>query len=215
MASSVLGEGWVTSGSRQLTPPARYAETVAVSLPSDLSLPALVEAHQDLHRELAGDLLRLSQETFFAPQGEFWSPAQHLDHLNRSVSPLAGALRLPRWVLRLRFGSPVGPRPFPSVVERYLGLLSEGAGARGGYLPRATQPDESLEAARERLMGRWAGLGRALCRELETWQDRDLDRANLPHPLLGPMTVREIVAWSWFHGQHHRERVRERLSETS
>ncbi len=42
----------------------------------------------------------------------------------------------------------------------------------------------------------------------------DLIRAHrelqLPHPLLGKLTLREMVAWSLYHGHHHRARIRER-----
>ncbi len=182
-------------------------------LPAAVHLPDLVEGHRRLHRELVEDLAGLPPELFFSPQGEHWSPAQHVDHLVRSVTPLARALRLPRIALGLSFGKSTGSRPLQSVVDDYLAKLEAGAGARGSYVP-SNAPSESRDAGeRDRLLERWLAAGEALTAALETWRDPDLDRYRLPHPLLGKLTIREMVGWSLYHGHHHRRRVGERMSQ--
>jgi hypothetical protein len=73
---------------------------------------------------------------------------------------------------------------------------------------------EAPSAARqERSLANLAALGDELAAALGRWRDRQLDRYRLPHPLLGALTVREMVAWSLYHGRHHRALVRERLGE--
>lgn len=172
------------------------------------SLEELIRAHRELHAVLAAELALLAPPIFFAPQGAFWSPAQHLDHLVRSVKPLARALRLPKLALRLLFGPGAASRRPDQVVELYLGKLAAGAGAGGGFLP-AGAVDQNQQGQQE-LLARWLKMGESLAGALALWRDSDLDRYLLPHPLLGKLTVREMVAWSLYHGYHHLARIRER-----
>lgn len=171
-------------------------------------LDDLIRAHRELHAALAAELAKLAPAEFFAPQGDFWSPAQHLDHLVRSVRPLVRALRLPKLALRLLFGRARTSRRPAEVVQVYLGKLAAGAGAGGAYLP-ASAAEKSRERQQE-LLAHWLAAGEALGTALERWQDAQLDAYQLPHPLLGKLTLREMVAWSLYHGHHHRARIRER-----
>jgi hypothetical protein len=45
----------------------------------------------------------------------------------------------------------------------------------------------------------------------EPWREEDLDRYRLPHPVLGLVTVREMLMFTLFHFDHHRENVARRL----
>jgi hypothetical protein len=51
----------------------------------------------------------------------------------------------------------------------------------------------------------------ALARALEHWTEMDLDRCRLPHPLLGKITVREMLFFTLYHYEHHWAIVAERL----
>lgn len=177
-------------------------------IPVAHSLDELIRAHRELHASLAAELALLTPAVFFSPQGAFWSPAQHLDHLVRSVKPLARALRLPKLALRLLFGAGGKSRRPDEVVEVYLGKLAAGAGAGGGFLP-AVAGDLSHQS-QQKLLARWLKVGEDLAGALAGWREADLDRYLLPHPLLGKLTVREMVAWSLYHGYHHLARIQER-----
>ena len=39
--------------------------------------------------------------------------------------------------------------------------------------------------------------------KLLKWSDNDLDNYILPHPLMGKMTIREIIMWTTFHVEQH------------
>jgi hypothetical protein len=49
----------------------------------------------------------------------------------------------------------------------------------------------------------------ALCAAVERWPERALDRYRLPHPLMGKLTVREMLLFTLVHNIHH-VRVAER-----
>ncbi|HUO87102.1 MAG TPA: DinB family protein [Thermoanaerobaculia bacterium] len=174
------------------------------------SLPELVRGHRELYPLLADDLEPLAPAVFFAPQGDKWSPAEHVDHLVRSVRPMTAVLRWPRPVLRVLFGKTGGSRPTEELVDRYLGRLASGAGARGRYLPATAEAEASADGQR-RLLRRCRRLGDEVGDALAGWREGDLDRYRLPHPLLGRLSVREMVAWALYHGRHHHRRILERL----
>jgi hypothetical protein len=50
-----------------------------------------------------------------------------------------------------------------------------------------------------------------LARRIGTWSETDLDRYRLPHPLLGRLTVREMLFFTVQHLAHHASKVEARL----
>ena len=142
-------------------------------------------------------------QQFFAPMGEAWSPADHVRHLVKSNRPVAAALRVPRLFLLLRFG--IARRPsqrYDGLVATYRGALAGGLKA-GRYaaspLPAERQTAEERQRALASLDETLAAVARALAR----WGERALDRLRLPHPGLGPLTVREMAFFTLYHNTHH------------
>jgi hypothetical protein len=160
----------------------------------------------------SGGLLPLSDEAFFAPQGSAWSPAEHIRHLTKSARPLVMALGLPRWILRLRFGRPRGAsRSFEEMKRVYLGQLAAGATA-GRYTPRPEALPADPPARRREIMDAWARVTVELQNAIGRWPEAALEDYRLPHPVLGLLTVREILSFTVYHTSHHLGRIAERHS---
>jgi hypothetical protein len=128
-----------------------------------------------------------------------WTPAQQIEHILRAVRPVAMALLVPEWFLRWRFGKPNRPlRDFDGLVQRYKEKLAAGGRASGRFIPPAIPANEVQNIA--------ASLKRTvdtLSRRVMTWAEQDLDSVLLPHPLLGKLTVREMLYFTIYHVQHH------------
>ena len=147
---------------------------------------------------------------FFAPQGAAWSPAEHVRHLAKSARPVARALAAPRIVLAFRFGLHRGRSPsFADLRARYLAALAAGAQA-GRFAPSAKAAPADPEAGRDEILGEWHAANRSLERAVGRWSERSLDRYRLPHPVLGRLTVREMLAFTVYHTAHHLRRIAER-----
>lgn len=132
------------------------------------------------------------------PNGK-WSPAQHLEHIRMSVQPVATALIVPRGFLRWRFGTPNRPsRSYEALVARYKEKLAVGGKAPARFAPRALSAAEVASTS-----GVLMRLVNTLCKRAQRWSDADLDRYILPHPLLGKLTVREVLFFTVYHVQHH------------
>ena len=135
-----------------------------------------------------------------------WSVAQNLDHLNKSLSPVNLALRLPRFILTLLFGKPNRkPRSYEELVARYHQKLAAGGTASGRYIPSKITWEQ-----KEKLVNTFRKETSRMKHGMHRLTEHQLDRYLLPHPLLGKLTVREMLFFSVYHIQHHITLLKER-----
>jgi hypothetical protein len=59
-------------------------------------------------------------------------------------------------------------------------------------------------------MRRRAGVLADLVAQAGRWSEADLDACRLPHPLLGRLTVREMLLFTQYHEVHHVANVERR-----
>ncbi len=171
----------------------------------------IVAAMTRLHAESEAYLAAIPAAEFATPQGEKWSPADHVRHLAKSTYPLAGALGLPKLVLGLRFGrSRTESRSFPVLREAYRTRLRETGATAGRFAPapQAAPGDAAAAAAwQQEVLAKWRGAVVGLTAKIPGWSEAALDRYLLPHPLLGKLTVREMLFFTVYHNAHHLEQV--------
>lgn len=166
-----------------------------------------------LHDEIVTYLEAMPTQQFVTPQGEAWSPAGHLRHLVKSVKAVAYGMGMPKLALALRFGVGFGgSRSFGEIRDVYLQAIDDGrARATGRYASSSEIPDGTTpEAWRASLLDRWVQAGEGLAKALGRWSEGALDRHRLPHPILGKMTVREMLFFTAYHNAHHARRIHER-----
>ncbi len=193
------------------------AETLGVDVPDafDPAAPYAIEhlsrALTRLTRDGKRYLETLPLTVFFAPQGNRWSPAEHIRHLRKSSAPLLLAYRLPSWLLRLRFGAAQKPsRTFEDLRRDYRALLIAG-GKAGRFAPTPESAPLDPGRRREEILSRWQSTNETLATEWERWQSLELDRACLPHPLLGKLTAREMAIFTVYHTSHHLSLIASRV----
>ena len=174
------------------------------------SRKALCLALEALHAESVAYWDAIPTSEFLTPIGDAWSPAEHVRHLSKSMRAVTRGLRLPTFVVRLSFGGSTGnSRSYDEICDAYREALGSGASA-GAFAPGRRQPYSTPEAERARIMSRHAEVLQALVGSIGRWSERQLDRCQLPHPLLGPLTVREMLFFTLYHNRHHLDGVRRR-----
>ena len=142
-------------------------------------------------------------EQFFRREGEVWSASDNLDHLIKSHKPIAKALKLPLFTLKAMFGSPDQPsRSYEAVCEVYREYLAKGAVASGRYLPDQQNP-ENPENVKADLLSQFSKASGDLVTAAQTWSEEELDGYLLPHPLLGKLTIREMLFFTIYHNLRH------------
>lgn len=132
-----------------------------------------------------------------SPYGK-WSAGQQLDHLIKSARPVSSALGFPKVTL-LYFGTSSAPsRSYDKLAADYQQLLNHGAKAGRAYQPGVVYP-----AQRPALLQGFLLQKNKLLHKLSHWSESDLDKYRLPHPLLGKITIREMMYFIAYHNQHH------------
>lgn len=141
-------------------------------------------------------------DQFFARQPPAWSASDNVDHLIRAIRPVALALKLPKAGLQMIFGTPIVSRTYDEVCKSYEEQIAQGGQASGIYLPDQTPPADP-EKQKKVLLEKLQKAGASLLDAVQKWDDADLDRYQLPHPLLGKLTVREMLFFSIYHILRH------------
>jgi uncharacterized damage-inducible protein DinB len=58
-------------------------------------------------------------------------------------------------------------------------------------------------AEKDKLMAEMAALNKKVNQKMGRFSEAQLDRLLVPHPLMGKMTLREILMWNAYHTEHH------------
>ncbi len=142
----------------------------------------------------------------FAPDGK-WSAGQQVEHLIKSTSPLNMALGLPKWVLKLRVGKANRPsRSYNEVIAKYKLKLERGGKAGPKYTPAPAKSSKRTQHSK-----RLSDNIETLKLKVGKWSEEDLDNYILPHPLLGKVTVREMMYFTAYHAHHHQMLIKHYL----
>ncbi|GAA4466765.1 hypothetical protein GCM10023189_49380 [Nibrella saemangeumensis] len=152
----------------------------------------------------------VSDERFFGPldQGK-WSVAETLQHLFLVIRGLNKVLPGPREVFT-QWGQAERPsKSFDEIQKAYLAVSTTPRKAPDQVAPRAAD----LEADRQTITDRFTMAHQALAANLEGWSEEELDTYQIPHLVLGKMTVREILFFTILHLYHHLKPTQERLSK--
>ena len=161
-----------------------------------------------IQSEAAAYWSAFGDEEFFARIGDAWSPAENVRHLSKSIRPVTKAMRMPRFVMRVMFGTATRPSiSYDALVERYKGFLAEGGNA-GRFAP-----SESATRDRATIMRHYSEVNAELREQIARWPERAFDRLQLPHPLMGKITVREMLYFTLYHQRHHMDVVERRRAE--
>ncbi|HQU35607.1 MAG TPA: DinB family protein [Anaerolineales bacterium] len=140
---------------------------------------------------------------FFHREGEVWSASDNVDHLIRSHKPIALALKLPRLTLRTMFGAANQPsRSYEAICGVYKDTLAAGGVASGKYLPNQQTPAKP-EVAKMELLNQFSKASADVVSVAEKWNEDDLDGYLLPHPLIGKLTIREMLYFTIYHNLRH------------
>lgn len=169
---------------------------------------ALGQQADDLHLFFRG----VPADRFFMGTETRWAPAHHAQHLVQTVRPLAAGLPWPVLVTALQRARPLAerlrapgwtkgppkPRTYTQIRRDYQQVLRQGARAPARYVPRLraghTQ-DRLARSVQVSILNLQAAL--------RGWDECRLDTLWLPHPLLGLLSIREMMFFTLYHNSHH------------
>lgn len=158
---------------------------------------ALNQKHQTLFEWLRN---HPDQNWIHGPQDK-WNTGEHIVHLIQSENALNKALLLPKFYLKYKFGTNNRDnRTYHEIVKKYQDKLANNPGAVANISRK--MPIITLEN-KNSYISKLDKEKKKLIKKFQNWTEHDLDTYLLPHPLMGRMTVREIVFWTVYHTEHH------------
>jgi hypothetical protein len=164
----------------------------------------LITSLQESGQRAESWFLEIPARDFFTRQGEDWSASDNVDHLIKAVQPVAKALKLPKFTLRAMFGKPQKKSlSYEELCHLYRREISKGAQASGRFLPDQDNPAGHVEKKQQELVAKFSKAGAELVSALEKWDEEHLDEYLLPHPILGKLTVREMLFFTIYHNLRH------------
>lgn len=147
----------------------------------------------------------------FSLNGEKWAAGQQLEHLCLSVEPLIKGLKAPEFALKAMFGKADRPSAsYDELVARYRDAL-----ANGGTAPSTFRPADIGFERKAELVTRLRDLITKLCTSIEKFDENKLDLLLLPHPLIGKLTIREMLYFTIYHAEHHHRHCENNLESKS
>jgi uncharacterized damage-inducible protein DinB len=164
----------------------------------------LLSVLNDSNQRVTKWFTEIPADNFFTRQGEIWSASDNMDHLIKSHKPIAKALKLPKITLQAMFGkAEKSSITYEELCQIYRDEIAKGAHASGRYLPNQESPGDNAEGKKRDLLGRFSKASAELVSVVEKWDENELDQYQLPHPILGKITIREMLFFTIYHNLRH------------
>ena len=166
--------------------------------------PEILAALEANARTIADYFAALPAEVFFAGDSDHWGPGLHLAHITRTSRQITGGLR--------SGALPVHPtaisRSYAEVRDAAAASLVEASKDTLLTMGRKVRIEEG--STQGQVVEAFLAAGVTLREAIGEWSDEAMDRHAMPHPLMGVLTVREMLLFAVVHERHHLRRVQDR-----
>jgi hypothetical protein len=150
------------------------------------------------HREFSNYVDSISHDYFEASLEAKWSVGQELDHILKSTFPIAKVLQSKEY-LKDKFGEiDRSSMPYDEVINQYNLQLQKGAVATDRFIPDPVSWDQKRE-----LISNLKGVVATIVQQMDNYSADELTSLAIPHPLLGKLSVLEMLYFTNHHVQHH------------
>lgn len=159
------------------------------------------------HNSFIAFVNNLTNDEFTLGKNGKWTAGQQLEHILLSVKPFRQVLSLPKFMTNLIWGKANRKsRTYDELVNKYLQKLSAGGRATGRFIPKMVPVED-----KKKLSVLLQNEITALSNKLNKFREDELDSLILPHPLLGKLTIREMLYFTIYHVAHHRKLTEQAL----
>ncbi len=169
---------------------------------------SLQDAFSSIEVPISSFLNSISLEKYFYKPEDHWSVEQNVKHLIKTTFPVVFSLSLPKFCFFI-FGKGGVSRDFEGIVRDYRNQLKlfNHAGIFQPFTLSTLEDHRIKDFQVKSLLKTYKDI----CSALTYWKESDLDDCRLPHPLLGMLTIREMLFLTIYHQYHHLSIVSERI----
>lgn len=170
-------------------------------------IDTLKKKHADFITYLSG----LDDVAFmYSFQNEKWTAGQQADHIYRSLMPIHLILKFPKWTIKQLLGTANRPsKSYDELVAKYYTKLENRTGTPPGFF----SPKEINVSIKPIVFAKIENNLNKICTSIEGYSETELDEFILPHPLLGKVTLREMMYFTILHVEHHQKIAARNLSD--
>lgn len=153
----------------------------------------------------------LNEIDFEAKSKGKWSAKQQLEHIISCIKPLVQVYGMPKSLIEETFGKVNRPiKSYQELLDEYLKKLSE-----GGKAPSQFVPGEENTLNKDQLIQLLKSLIDKLTIRINLFEEAELESLLIPHPLLGKITLKEMLYNAIYHVQHHKKQTVDNLKNQS
>lgn len=177
---------------------------------------SILQTLEKVSREVVYTFKSISHEELFAHLDGGWSPIETLEHLIKASKEVKSTLKRSGILLRLRGGKPKHTsRRYAELQQAYLVLLAGGAHVDQNSPARIEQPGsrDEIDKMRQKAMRRWKTLNNDVRSTLELWREKELEKYQISHPIMGKLTIREMLLLTIYHDLHHLHMIQQRIRQ--
>jgi hypothetical protein len=169
----------------------------------------ILQRHRKSHDDFVSFIMELDEAKYtYRHLDEKWSAGEQLDHLNRTVGYLARALKVPKFLIRYKFGKSNRPsKTFDGLVAKYTNGIQAGFKATAPFIPDFIELNKRQQVANQILKN-----ARSIEHRIGKYSETNLDKMILPHPALGILTIREMMYFSIHHMEDHLHQTKRNLA---
>lgn len=163
---------------------------------------------QENHKAFIAYMTALGNADFMQRYGQKWTAGQQLQHITICVKPLVQVFSMDKPMIAATFGVGAGiSRNETEMFNLYKEKLDAGGKAPERFVPpnvELSQKQTLTETLQKHIDH--------LCAALNTFNDDELDTLLIPHPLMGNITLREMLINAIQHVEHHHKATQQNLA---
>jgi hypothetical protein len=167
----------------------------------------IIHALEEKHRYFIEYTNSLTDKQLLFAKQDKWTAAQQVAHIYQSVKPLAQGLVLPKFIVKMIWGKANrSSKSYTELVEKYITKLAAGGRATAPFVPSPITVEQLPQCYKK-----ITNAIHKLSKHLHKYAETDWDVYILPHPLLGKVTLREMLYFTIYHVQHHQQIIQRDL----
>lgn len=152
----------------------------------------------------------LSDDEFLFFYQSKWTAEKQLKHIVLCINPLVQVFGKSKIKIEQNFGTTeTKGRNYDQLKTNYLEKLNQGGKSPTQYVPQIVSENEKTK-----LVETLEKLIEKLNKEIEDFTEKELDRLYIPHPILGNISLREMLYNAIYHVEHHQKQVENNLKQT-
>lgn len=164
----------------------------------------------DKHESFCSMINELNDsEVIFSSNGK-WNSLQHAIHITKSIKTINLSFNLPKFLLKLLFGmTKKSSKNYEDLCKTYDLKLLAGAKADLIYHPKS----DIKAYERIIILQKLKQAVRNNIQSMSNFSDTELDEFQLPHPILGKITLKEMLYFILYHVECHQKSIKKMLNK--